>query len=271
MTCAVAASRSMKVPVTIAMSGDDEDGRGAQTVDAQQRRRQQRQPRRTGLQRGHAATDGDRGDAAPEDGGGLSDPVGGKGHDRRPPAGPPPRRRAECAAPTPPSRRRAAPPRAQSSSATPKLVGLRCVLMRSRLLPPPCSSTSARTSSHDQRPTRIDTSRSSDQPSSMTMRPTARDFRSQSTRSRQHPFVRGPLSLQKRSSATLPAPSSSARQASPSEGRGPRLVCGSAAGSATSGGERTPRIEPDHARERLEEVQVGDRRRDTRGGCPSAS
>ena len=52
---------------------------------------------------------------------------------------------------------------------TPKLVGRRCVLTRSSALPPPCSSTSARTSSHAQRPTKTLTSRSSDQPSSISI------------------------------------------------------------------------------------------------------
>ena len=59
--------------------------------------------------------------------------------------------------------------------------------------------------------------------------PTARDCRSQSVscvRARVRSIVHS--SLQKRSSVTLPQSSSSARHASRSDGRGPRLVCGSA-------------------------------------------
>src|SRR5262249_51788455 len=43
---------------------------------------------------------------------------------------------------------------------------------------------------------------------------------------------------------TLPDTRSSARHVSASEGLGPRLVCGATGGSATSGGDRTPRIRP---------------------------
>ena len=56
--------------------------------------------------------------------------------------------------------RRAARRPAPRALTTPNVVGRRCVLTRSRLLPLPCSSTSARTSSQAQRPTRTLTSRS---------------------------------------------------------------------------------------------------------------
>src|SRR5207237_7218819 len=52
------------------------------------------------------------------------------------------------------------------------------------------------------------------------------------------------VSLQYRSSTTLPEMSRSARQASPSDGRGPWLVCRCVSGSATDGGESSPRIRP---------------------------
>ena len=168
--------------------------------------------------------------------------------------------------------RRAARRRAPRALTTPKLVGRRCVLTRSSALPPPCSSTSARTSSHAQRPTSTLTSRSSDQPSSISIVRTARDRRSQSvscvsTRSVDRPRL-APEAILGDAAARC---SSSARHASRSDGRGPRLVCGSAGGSATSGGDSMPRMLPAHARERLDEVQVRDRSRDTRGGCPAAS
>ena len=136
-----------------------------------------------------------------------------------------------------------APPRT-TAAATPNMVGRRCVLMRTSALPPACSSTSARTSSHAHRPTNALTSRSSDHPSSISIVRTARDRRSQSVicDSTRSDVVH--VSLQKRSSVTLPEMSSSARYASASDGRGPRLVCLSCAGSTTSGGERIPRIRP---------------------------
>src|SRR5262249_56138285 len=92
-----------------------------------------------------------------------------------------------------------APPIATAKT-MPNVVGRRCVLIRTSALPPACSSTSARTSSHAQRPTKALTSRSSDHPSSISMVRTARERRSQpvscvSTRS-----ADVQLSLQKRSS-----------------------------------------------------------------------
>ena len=136
-----------------------------------------------------------------------------------------------------------APPIA-SAATMPNVVGRRCVLMRTSDLPPPCSSTSARTSSHAQRPTKTLTSRSSDQPSSISIDRTARERRSHSVSCASTRSADVQVSLQKRSSVTLPEISSSARHASASDGRGPRLVCGSPGGSATSGGDSTPRIRP---------------------------
>src|SRR5262249_41221056 len=122
------------------------------------------------------------------------------------------------------------------------LVGRRYVLRRRRPLPLLCSSTSARTSSHAHRPTSTLTSRSCDQPSSTSIVVTARDFLSQSVICVSTRAVVVHVSLQYRSSLTLPQISSRARQASRSFGRGPRLVCGLPTGCVTSGGERMPRI-----------------------------
>ena len=126
----------------------------------------------------------------------------------------------------------------------PNVVGRKWVLMRTSALPPPCSSTSARTSSHAQRPTKTLTSRSSDQPSSISIVRTARDRRSQSASRARMRSADVQVSLQNRSSVTLPDTSSSARHASANDGRAPRLVCRSSGGSATSGGDNTPRICP---------------------------
>ena len=131
-----------------------------------------------------------------------------------------------------------------TAATTPNMVGRRCVLMRTSDLPEPCSSTSARTSSQAQRSTNTLTSRSSDQPSSISIVRTARERRSQSASCVSTRSADVHDSPQKRSSVTLPEISSSARHASANDGRGPRLVCGSLGGSATSGGDSTPRMRP---------------------------
>ena len=127
---------------------------------------------------------------------------------------------------------------------TPKIVGRRCVLTRINVRPDPCSSASARMSSQAQRPTRTLTSRSSDQPSSISMERTARDRRSQSVSCDNRRSADVQVSLQNKSSVTVPDRSRSAPTASRNEGLGPRLVCGLAVGSATAGGARMPRIRP---------------------------
>ena len=100
-------------------------------------------------------------------------------------------------------------------------------------------------SSHAQRPTKTLTSRSSDQPSSIAIVRTACDRRSHSVTFASTRSADVQLSLQYRSSVTLPEMSSSARHVSFSVGRGPRLVCfGCVCVRAISGGARTPRIRP---------------------------
>ncbi len=95
-----------------------------------------------------------------------------------------------------------------------------------------------------QRPTKTLTSRSSDQPSSISIERTARDRRSQSVSCDSTRSADVHVSLQKRSSVTLPEMSSSARHAS--RERRPRAAARLrlAGGSATSGGDSTPRIRP---------------------------
>ena len=77
-----------------------------------------------------------------------------------------------------------APTRSAAASATaatiPRLVGRRCVLIRRSTLSAACSSTSARTSSQAHRPTSTLTSRSLDQPVSISIMRTARALRSAS-------------------------------------------------------------------------------------------
>ena len=105
-----------------------------------------------------------------------------------------------------PAQRRQARRRSGALTAVtmPNVVGRRWVLTRRSDLPPPCSSTSARTSSHAQRPTKTLTSRSSDQPSSISIVRTARDRRSQSVSWASTRSADVQVSLQKRSSVTLP-------------------------------------------------------------------
>ena len=155
----------------------------------------------------------------------------------------------------------AAPGRAPTALTTPKLVGRRCVLTRSSDLPPPCSSTSARTSSHAQRPTRTLTSRSSDQPSSISIVRTARERRSQSVSSRQHAIGRRPRLAPE---AILGDAAGQQQQRAPRFAR----ATGADRGSSARAHRRQRHFRRRQhaadlsadARERLEEMQIRDRR-----------
>ena len=98
---------------------------------------------------------------------------------------------------------------------------------------------------------------------------TARDRRSQSVSCVEHAFGRRPRLAPEAILGDAAARAAAARarlRAATAAARGSSAA--RATGSATSGGDSTPRIWPREPRERLQEVQVRDHRRDTRAGCP---